>query len=71
MRLKASGGVESIREQAAGRQTLSDDQVHRLVLAGQRIQMEIPRMELIIDPILFGEIPVIHRLRLTIWGNSI
>ncbi len=34
------GGVENILEEAAGRQTLSGDQVSRLVAAGQRIQKE-------------------------------
>lgn len=37
---KAGGGVESVREEAAGRQTLSEDQVRRLVAAGQQIQKE-------------------------------
>ncbi len=34
-RSKAGGGVESVREEAAGRQTLSEEQVRRLVAAGQ------------------------------------
>jgi len=39
-RSKTGGGVESFREEAAGRQTLSADQVRRLVSAGQHIQKE-------------------------------
>jgi rifampicin phosphotransferase len=39
-RSKAGGGVESIREDAAGRQALSEEQVRRLVAAGQEIQNE-------------------------------
>ena len=35
---KAGGGVESVQEHAAGKQTLSEDQVRLLVEAGQRIQ---------------------------------
>jgi rifampicin phosphotransferase len=34
------GGVESIREQYAGQQTLTEEQVHRLVEVGQKIQKE-------------------------------
>jgi phosphohistidine swiveling domain-containing protein len=37
---KKGGGVEYVREEAAGRQTLSEAQVHRLVAAGQQIQKE-------------------------------
>jgi pyruvate,water dikinase len=39
-RSKSGGGVENLREQAAGLQTLSDDQVRRLVTTGQQIQKE-------------------------------
>jgi pyruvate,water dikinase len=35
---KVGGGIESVREQAAGLQTLSENQVSRLVAAGQEIQ---------------------------------
>jgi phosphohistidine swiveling domain-containing protein len=39
-RSKTGGGVESVREKAFDRQTLSDDQVRQLVAAGQLIQRE-------------------------------
>ncbi|MBE3119674.1 MAG: phosphoenolpyruvate synthase [Candidatus Atribacteria bacterium] len=39
-RSKSGGGVESVREESAERQTLSEDQVRRLVAAGQQIQNE-------------------------------
>jgi phosphohistidine swiveling domain-containing protein len=40
MRSKVGGGVESIREEAAGKRTLSDDQVRILVATGQQIQKD-------------------------------
>jgi phosphohistidine swiveling domain-containing protein len=39
-RSKSGGGVETIAENAAARQTLSDDQIHPLVAIGQQIQRE-------------------------------
>ncbi len=40
-RSKTGGGVESLREEAAGQQTLTGDQVLKIVEAGQRIQKEV------------------------------
>jgi phosphohistidine swiveling domain-containing protein len=37
---RASGGVEAVTEDAGARQTLSDDEVRRLVILGSRIQKE-------------------------------
>ncbi|HTX90783.1 MAG TPA: PEP/pyruvate-binding domain-containing protein [Anaerolineales bacterium] len=39
-RSKAGGGVESLPEEAAGRQTLTEEQVRRLVAAGRQVQEE-------------------------------
>jgi phosphohistidine swiveling domain-containing protein len=39
-RSKPGGGVETITENAAARQTLSDDQIRQLVAMGQQIQQE-------------------------------
>ena len=38
--IKAGGGVENLSEETAGRQTLSTDQIQRLITTGQRIQEE-------------------------------